>query len=82
MHTVSEFLASQLASMSLLLATIIVNYMDIISTVLAQHTTDNFIAMDGPCLLGHRVKKERIVRTCRFVASYYAYSYVPCYMAG
>ena len=29
--------------------------MDIISRVLAWHTTGNLIITDGPCLLGHRV---------------------------
>ena len=48
---------SQLAGMPWVLASIIVKYMDIISRVLAQHTTSNLIITDGPCLLGHQVKK-------------------------
>ena len=31
--------------------------MDIISRVLAWHSTGNLIVMRGPCLLGDRVKK-------------------------
>ena len=31
--------------------------MDIISKGLAWHTIGNLIVMDGPCLLGHWVKK-------------------------
>ena len=57
MHVVREFLTRQLTSKPWLLTSIIVKYMDIISRVLARHTTGNFIIMDGPCLLGHRVKK-------------------------
>ena len=44
----------QVMSMPWLLTNIIV---DIISRVLAQHTTGNLIVMDGPCLLGRRVNK-------------------------
>ena len=51
-----EFLTSQLMSMPWLLTRIIVKYMDTISIVLAWHSTSNLIVMDGPCLLGHRVK--------------------------
>ena len=51
------FVASQLTSMPWLLISIIVKYMDIISRVLARHTADNLVVTDGPCLLGHRVKK-------------------------
>ena len=39
-----------------------------VSKVVAWHTTSNFIITDGLCLLGHRVKKDRIVSRCRFVA--------------
>ena len=46
-----------LMSMLWLLISIIVKYMNIVSRVLAQHTTSNLIVMDGPCLLGHRVKE-------------------------
>ena len=45
---------SQLVRMPWLLTDIIV---DIISRVLARHTTGNLIVMDGPCLLGHCVNK-------------------------
>ena len=48
---------SQLMSIPWLLASIIVKYMDIISRVLAHHTTSNLIVTDGPGLVGHRVKK-------------------------
>ena len=48
-----------LVSMPWLLARIIVKYMDIISRVLAWHTTSNLIVTNGPCLLGHLVKKEK-----------------------
>ena len=44
-------------SMPMLLASIIIKYMDIVSRVLARLTTGNLIVMDGPCLLRHRVKK-------------------------
>ena len=56
-----EFLASRVASylrMLWLLAIIIVEYMDIVNRVLARHITGNLIVMDGPCLSGHRVKKD------------------------
>ena len=43
-----KFLMSQLVRMPLLLASIIVKYMDIISTVLARNTTGNLIVTDGP----------------------------------
>ena len=49
--------ASFLQVNSRLLTSIIVKYMDIISRVLAQHTTSNLIVMDGPCLLGHQETK-------------------------
>ena len=39
-------------------ASIIVKYMDIISGVLAWYSTGNLIITDGPCLLGHQVKKR------------------------
>ena len=83
MHVACEFLASQLVSMPWLLARIIVKYMDIISGVLDQHITGNLVITDGSCLLVPQVKKgEEVVHTCRFVASYYAYSYVRGYMAS
>ena len=44
-------------SMPWLLASIIVKYVDIMSRVLAWHTTGNLIITDGPYLLGHQVKK-------------------------
>ena len=37
----------------LLLASIIIKYMDNISRLLAWHSTGNLIVMDGCCLLGH-----------------------------
>ena len=40
-----------------LLTSIIVKYMDIMSRVLAWHTTGNLIVTDGSCVLGPRVKK-------------------------
>ena len=55
---VRMLLASQLASMPLLPTSIIVKYMDIVSRVLARHTTGNLIVTDGPCQLGHQVKKR------------------------
>ena len=66
-----RFRASQLTSMSWLLSSIIVKYMDIISRALAWHTTDNLLVRDGPCLLGHRVKKGEDSRYTLFVAKYY-----------
>ena len=57
MHVADEFFASQLTSMPWLLASKIVQYMDIISRVLARHTIGNLIIMGGPCLLGHQLKK-------------------------
>ena len=33
--------------------------MDIISTVVARHTTSDVIVMDGPCLLGCQVKNGK-----------------------
>ena len=67
-----------------LLANTIVKYMDIISRVLALQTTGNLIVTDGPCLLGHRVKKgeDSTYGICRFVANYHAYSYIHCYIAS
>ena len=47
--------------------------MDTISRVLARHTTGNLIVMDGPCLLGHRVKKGEYVHADSYVANYCAY---------
>ena len=58
MRVARKFLTSQLASVPWLLANIIVKYMDIISRVLARHTTSNLIVMDGPCLLEHMKKGE------------------------
>ena len=46
-----------LMSMPWLLTSIIIKHMDIISRMLARHTIGNLIVVDGPCLLGHRVKK-------------------------
>ena len=40
-------------SMLWLLVSIIVKYIDIISRVLAQHTTGNLTVTDEPCLPGH-----------------------------
>ena len=61
MYVAHKFLMSQLASMPWLLTSIIVKlivkYTDIVSSMLAQHTTGNLIVADEPCLLGHRVKK-------------------------
>ena len=55
-----------------LLASIIVEYMDIISRVLAWHSTGNLIITDGPCLLGHQVKKgEDSTWTYLQIANYY-----------
>ena len=51
-------LTSQLMSMPWLLASII-KYVDIISIVLARHTTGNLIVTDGPCIVGHQVKKQK-----------------------
>ena len=42
-----KFLTSQLANMPWLLAIIIVKYINIISRVLAQNTTGNFIVTNG-----------------------------------
>ena len=81
MSSAHVLLSSQLASMSWLLTSIIVKYMDIISRLLARHATGNLIVTDGLCLLGHRVK-ERIVLTCRYVANYYVYSYMHGYIAS
>ena len=44
-------------SMPWLLVSIVVKYMNIISRVLAWHSTSNLVVMDGLCLLGYRVKK-------------------------
>ena len=57
MSSTRVLLASQFVSMPWLLTSIIIKYMDIISRVLARHTTSNLIITDGPYLLGHRVKK-------------------------
>ena len=79
MYVAHELFASPLTNIPWLLTSIIVKYMDIISKVLARHTTGNLIVMDGPCLEGRR---ERVVLTCRFVANYFAYGYVYGYMAN
>ena len=42
-YVACKFLTNQLTSVLLLLASIIVKYMDIISRVLAQHTSGNLI---------------------------------------
>ena len=55
--------------------------MDIISKVLARHTTNNLIIMDGPCLLGYQAKKEEDSMYMH-VANYYEYSYVSGYIAS
>ena len=57
MHVAHKFLMGQLASMPWVLTSIFVKCMDIISRVLAHHTNSNLIVTDGPCLLGHQVKK-------------------------
>ena len=59
--------------------------MVIISRVLAWHSESNLFVTDKPCLLGHRVKKERIVcgRTCREITtSYMDIAIVRSYIAG
>ena len=58
MYAAHELLARQLMIMPWLLASIIISYMDIISRVLARHTTSNFIT-DGPSQLVHRVQKGK-----------------------
>ena len=56
--------------MPCLLVSIIVKYMDIISRVLVWHTIGNLIVTDGPCLLGHGVKKGEIVCMYMQIVSY------------
>ena len=55
---------------------VIVKYMDIISTVLSRHTTNNLIVTDGPCLLGttssEEIKGEDSMYTPMCVATYIA----------
>ena len=83
---IGEFLASRqlFASylrMPWLLTSIIFKYMDIISRVLAWHITCNLIVTDGPCLLGHQVKKGEDSMYIQ-IANYNAYSYVCRYIAS
>ena len=58
MLSICMLLASQLMSIPWLLTSII-KYMDIVSIVLARHTTSNLIVTDEACVVGHRVKKQK-----------------------